>query len=103
MRTYKVTIAETLQMTVDVEAPGRREAERLAENRWVNGDHVFDADRFTGVTFKAEPRQKERDYERRTPRTDAERKHVFPECSITASNVFRAQGVPEHSLSGGIP
>ena len=88
MRTYKATITETLQMTVEVEAPGRREAERLAENRWANGDHVLDADRFTGATFKAEPRQNEREYERRTPGRTRKENTSFRKCSITASNVL---------------
>ena len=34
MKTYRVAITETLQMTVEVEATSRYEAERLVEQRW---------------------------------------------------------------------
>jgi hypothetical protein len=63
MKTYKVTITEKLEMTVEVEASSRYEAERLAEKQWANGDHVLNAGNFTGVTFRAGP-QRERDKER---------------------------------------
>jgi len=64
MKTYKVTITEKLEMTVEVEAPGRYEAEQLVEQQWNNSDYILDADNFTGVTFKAEPPQRECDMER---------------------------------------
>lgn len=64
MKMYKVTIAETLEMEVEVEAPNRAEAERIAESQWIDGDPVLDADHFKGVNFKAALLQRERDYER---------------------------------------
>jgi hypothetical protein len=64
MKTYKVTITEKLQMTVEVEAHDRTEAECLVEERWNDSDYILDADHFTGASFKAEPLQRERDYER---------------------------------------
>ena len=64
MKTYKVTITETLQMEIEVEAPSRQEAERLVEKRWNDSDYILDADHFKGVTFKAEQPQKERGMER---------------------------------------
>jgi hypothetical protein len=88
MKTHQVAITETLEMIVEVEAPGCREAERLVEKRWADGEYVLDADRFAGVTFRAEPRKRERDHERRISRADAERERVFSECNSTASNVF---------------
>jgi hypothetical protein len=63
MKTYKVTITEKLEMTVNVEASSRSEAERFAERQWENGKHVLTADNFRGVTFRVGP-QRERDWER---------------------------------------
>jgi hypothetical protein len=64
MKTYKVTITEKLEMTVEVEATSRYEAERLVEKQWNDTEYILDADHFKGVTFKAEPPQKERGMER---------------------------------------
>ena len=64
MKTYKVTITETLQMTVEVEASSRYEAERFVEKQWNDSEHILDADHFTGVKFTAEPPQRERGMER---------------------------------------
>ena len=38
MKQYKVTITETLKMTVEVEAKDRWEAEQLVADNWRNGD-----------------------------------------------------------------
>ena len=62
MKTYKVTITEKLEMTVEVEAPSRQEAERIVEQNWKNSDYILDADHFKGVTFSTAP--KNREYER---------------------------------------
>ena len=59
MKTYKVTITEKLEMTVEVEASSRQKAERLVEKRWKDTDYILDADHFKGVTFKAEPPHRE--------------------------------------------
>ena len=64
MKKYKVTITEKLKMEVEVEAPNRIEAERLVNKQWIDGDHILDADHFTGVDFKAVPVQREWGYER---------------------------------------
>ena len=64
MKTYKVTITEKLEMTVEVEATSRYEAERLVEKQCNDTEYILDADHFKGVTFKAEPPQKERGMER---------------------------------------
>ena len=64
MKTYKVTITEKLEMTVEVEATSRYEAERLVGQNWKNSDYILDADHFKGVTFKAEPPQREHGMER---------------------------------------
>lgn len=64
MKKYKVTITETLQMEVEVDAPNRSEAERLVNRKWIEGDYILSADNFTDVDFKAVSFQRERDYER---------------------------------------
>ena len=64
MKTYKVTITEKLEMTVEVEASSRYEAEQLVEKQWNDTEYILDADHFKGVTFKAEPPQRERGMER---------------------------------------
>jgi hypothetical protein len=64
MKTYKVVIIEKLEMTIEVEASSRAEAERIAEKQWSDGDHILSADHFTDVTFKVEAPQRERGYER---------------------------------------
>ena len=51
---YQVTITETLEKTISVEATSPEDAERFAEAQWINADFVLGAEEFTGVTFKAE-------------------------------------------------
>jgi hypothetical protein len=51
-------------MTVEVEAPSRREAEQLVEKQWSDSEHILDANHFKGVTFTAAPPQRERGMER---------------------------------------
>lgn len=64
MKTYDVTITETLQMTVPIQADSRAEAEELAEAGWDESRYVLGAEHFVGADFKAEERTKSRDYER---------------------------------------
>ena len=40
MREYEVTITETLEMTVAVEAESREEAQQIASDNWKNGDYI---------------------------------------------------------------
>ena len=63
MKTYEVTITETLQKTVEVEANSREEAERLVEQRWNDSEYILDADSFVGVDFSARSNERSRDYE----------------------------------------
>jgi len=51
MKEYEVTIQETLQKKVIVEANSREEAEEIVERRWKDSDYILDADDFTGVEF----------------------------------------------------
>lgn len=41
MKEYDVTITETLEMTVSVEAESREEAQQIASDNWKNGDYTF--------------------------------------------------------------
>lgn len=52
MKSYKVTITETLEMTVDIEAHSHREAERIAKENWKNSNYILDSEYFTGVAFQ---------------------------------------------------
>lgn len=40
MREYEVTITETLEMTIAVEAESREEAQQIASDNWKNGDYI---------------------------------------------------------------
>lgn len=64
MKTYAVTITETLQKTVEIEANSREEAESLVEARWNDSEYILDGDSFVGVDFSAKSNERSRDYER---------------------------------------
>ena len=53
MKTYDVTITETLQMTVPIEAERLAEAEQTAECNWNRSQYILDADYVVGADFKA--------------------------------------------------
>ena len=60
MKDYDVTITETLEMTVTVNAASRMEAEQLVNERWKKGDYILDADHLPGVNFKARDQNRDR-------------------------------------------
>lgn len=64
MKTYQVTITETLQKTVEVEANSKEEAEELVERKWNDNEYILDAEAFVGVDFSAVSQQRSREYER---------------------------------------
>lgn len=64
LKKYNVTITETLQMTVQIEAASRAEAEERAEADWNKSEYVLGAEQFVGAEFHAEECRKERGYER---------------------------------------
>ena len=64
MKTYEVTITETLQKTVEVEADSREKAEKQVEQKWNDIEYILDADSFVGVDFSARTNERSRDYER---------------------------------------
>lgn len=53
MMPYEVTITETLQKNVTVEAGSQAEAEQIVSDRWKNGEYILDVDSFSGVEFAA--------------------------------------------------
>ena len=55
---FEVTITETLQKKVTVSAISQCEAEEMVQEAWDNGDHILDADHFTGAKFDAVPVQR---------------------------------------------
>lgn len=56
MKTYDVTITETLSRTVSVKAKNLKEAEYKIETEHHSEKYILDADDFAGVTFKAQKR-----------------------------------------------
>ena len=52
---YDVTVTETLEQIIRVEAHSPEEAERLVAKDWVNREFVLDADNFTCAEFQAVP------------------------------------------------
>lgn len=64
MKTYEVTITETLQKTVEVEAASREQAQELVEQKWNDSEYILDAEAFVGVDFNARTKERSRDYER---------------------------------------
>lgn len=64
MKRYDVTITETLQMTVPIEAESLAEAEQIAEKNWNDSQYILDADHFVGADFKAKECVRNKDLER---------------------------------------
>lgn len=60
MKEYDVTIQETLEMTVAVEAESREEARQMVADRWKNGEYILDADSFKEVEFYPKGRSRDR-------------------------------------------
>ncbi len=54
MKEFEVTITETLEKTVIVEADSKDDALQIAEDMWKDGDIILDADSFTGVEYKSD-------------------------------------------------
>ncbi len=56
MKEYEVKMRETHEMTVTVEAANPIQARKIAEKNWDEGDYIFDAEHFKGVTFSVHSR-----------------------------------------------
>ena len=52
---YRVTITETLQKVVTLNADSPNDAEQTAFDNWRAGDYILEADSFVGVEFTALP------------------------------------------------
>lgn len=61
MKEYDITIRETLEMTVTVEAESREEARRTVADNWKNGEYILDAENFKDVEFYPRGRSRDRD------------------------------------------
>ena len=51
LKTFAITITETLALTVKVEAETREEAEAEVVEKYHNEDYILDAEHFKGVEF----------------------------------------------------
>ena len=60
MNEYDITIRETLEMTVTVEAESREEARQIVADRWKNSEYILDADSFKDVEFYPSGRSRDR-------------------------------------------
>lgn len=54
MKKFKVTITETLEKEVEVEAEDRYQAEQMVRDEYNRGDHILDYDYFIGADFMVE-------------------------------------------------
>lgn len=54
MKEFVVTITETLEKTVIVEADSKDDALQIAEDMWKDGDIILDAESFTGVEYQSD-------------------------------------------------
>ena len=54
MKEFDITITETLEKNVTVEAASREEAEEAVKKAYYNSEYVLDAENFTGVQFKTQ-------------------------------------------------
>lgn len=52
-RSFEVTITETLERKVIVEADSPEQAEEIVSDRWYESDYILDADDFISVCFEA--------------------------------------------------
>lgn len=57
MKEFEVTITETLQKSIMVEAATREEAQAMVEEMWDRGDVVLDADHFVSAEFSCDDGQ----------------------------------------------
>jgi len=51
MKNYDVTITQTLEKIVTVEAENAEQAREIVEQQWYSIDQVLDPDDYVGVTF----------------------------------------------------
>ena len=61
MKEYDITIRETLEMTVTVEAESREEARQKVADNWKNGEYILDEESCKDVEFYPRGRSRDRD------------------------------------------
>lgn len=66
MKEFEVTITETLQKSITVEAATREEAQAMVEEMWDKGDVVLDADHFSSI-----PKELQKKYEEKFKKPEA--------------------------------
>ncbi len=54
MKEFDISIKETLEMTVTVEAESREEAEEKVQQAYNNSEYILDSENFTGVDFSVQ-------------------------------------------------
>ena len=59
-RKFMVTITETLQRTIEVDADDQYDAEQIVSDGWHSSKYILDADDFTGVEFVTAPVEESR-------------------------------------------
>lgn len=52
---FRVTITETMERTVEVEADNRQQAEQMVSDGWHDSRYILGSEDFTGVEFEAVP------------------------------------------------
>ncbi|MDR1702506.1 MAG: hypothetical protein LBR56_07000 [Sporomusaceae bacterium] len=52
LRTFAVTITETLKLTVNIEAENDDKAKQIVSDNWRNSEYILTADNFTDVDFE---------------------------------------------------
>ena len=99
MKEYDITIRETLEMTVTVEAESREEARRTVADNWKNGEYILDAESFKDVEF----------YPRAEAATGMDDELFFRTSAIPLRGMERVctskhrVWSPKHRLLGGAP
>ena len=64
MKKYVITIIETLEKEVEVEARNAQKAKMIVEKGYYNSDNILDANNYTGVKFRVETLNRSRDNSR---------------------------------------
>lgn len=60
VKEFEVTITETFQMKVTVEAKDQAEAEQIVSGKWDGDEYLIDAEHFVNANFNAVPVKPER-------------------------------------------
>lgn len=64
MKKYEVSIAEIYEVSIEVEAENREQAEQIACSKWMRGDLPKDKDEYRKIDFFAKEKVKTKERER---------------------------------------